>query len=1040
MESKVDTSADDDSKVDTSAVGDENQNVSRNNLWEKEKGEQETQKTTTGLWHRYVCFLVRFPSIVLLLVLLFVVATGVLAVFFSPIPSFSDPTEGFQARGTVISGRLKAYERMTAETQLFFPNPSEMSSNVSRRSLPESPRHRGERDAGSDTALYVETCSAYLSYRLRMVYRSSGSSDMFTADVMKAVCQHDTVKFRSQDIFNQSCGLYDQTGDCCPTWSLGFVVALIAGKDSCDDINQSDVERAKTLLHECIQYYTSGCLESDANCTDVPSNCTYLGNIHKILHYLTPSEFADNVENDNYDLEVALVLSSLWSYHDDTLSVYESHMGTSSLKSNLLEIIAIGAGIKFNVFDKFVFSDSVFIAIGCVCVILIIWVYVGSLFVTVMTMISIILSMVVAFFLYHVIYRIPFFPFINVITVILIIGVGADDCFVYVDIWKATKNEIGEGKEKLVPILLDTLKHAATTMFVTSLTTSAALFAGVVSTITALRCFSVFAGSAILVNFALTLTWIPAAVMIHEKYFTWEEGKNSSCECCGCWYAVGRLYDRIANIGRKIFENYLPGVITKLRYLWIIVLSALGIGGFCVVFVAPRLRLPSQSEFQVFRTSNIFEQYDQIYKGLFSFEGDSARLMPAIIVWGVEPVDNGNHWDADGEGSTVLDESFDPTSSEAQQWLYDLCIDFKNSSFHDNDAESGDEFCFIDDFRTFMEDGTCIHPLTGDDLNPCCNHTSFPYSSDLFSQCSIAFTEIQCELYGCESSSPGLRFNSDNEIVALIMYLQTNVEESQDFTAMNQFWEDLNGWVEDQIIAAPTGVKRGWFISAGDYQLSFFDLQRGLATGAPLSVGVSLAVAACVLLLAIRNILVTLYAIYSIACAVFVVIASVVLMGWELNIFESIVLSLAVGLSVDFTIHLGVAYRQSTAFDRKSRSMYALRSLSAAITLAAFSTFIAGACMLPATVLSYVQLGTFLTLVMAISWVYGIFLFVSLCRTIGPEGMFAQLSRSCCRRTPRVTPLEGGDPDKKVQKGVPLDDDVAVVSVISLPNEKLPAE
>lgn len=874
-----------------------------------------------------------------------------------------------------------------------------------------------------------------------MLYQASGSSGMFTADVMKAVCQHDTVNFRSQNIFNQSCGLYNSTGDCCPTWSMGYMVALIAGKDSCDDINEGDVETTRTLLHECIQYYTTGCLDSDATCQDVPANCTELGSIHTILHYLTPSYFADNVENDNYDLEVALVLSPLWSYHDDTFNFYEMHMGTSSLKSNLLEIIAIGSGIKFNVFDQFVFSDSVFIAIGCVSVIFIIWVYVGSIFVTAMTMVSIILSMVVAFFLYHVIYRIPFFPFINVITAILIIGIGADDCFVYVDIWKATKKEKGGGMDNLLPILIDTVKHASITMFVTSLTTSSALFAGVVSTITALRCFSVFAGSAILVNFVLTLTWIPAAVMIHEKYFLWEEDEPSSCKCCGCWYAVGRFYDRIANIGREFFEDYLPLIITKLRFFWIIVLSAFGIGGFCVVFVAPRLRLPSQSEFQVFRTSNIFEQYDQIYKGRFSFEKDSARLMPAIIVWGVKPLDNGNLWSADGEGTTVLDETFDVTSPEAQQWLYDLCTDFKNSSFHDTSAGSEDEFCFIDAFRSFMEDNTCINPSTGGDLGQCCNQTSFPYPSDVFSQCAITFSEIQCQLYGCESNAPGLRYNSDQDMVAMYIYLQTNIKESQDFNAMNQFWEDVNDWVEERISSAPTGMQTGWFISVGDYQMSFFDLQRGLATGAPLSVGISLAVAACVLLLAIRNILVTLYAIYSIACAVFVVIASVVLMGWELNIFESVVLSLAVGLSVDFTIHLGVAYRQSTAFDRESRSMYALRSLGAAITLAAISTFIAGACMLPATVLSYVQLGTFLTLVMAISWVYGIFLFVSLCRTIGPEGTFAQISRSCCRRNPRVTPEEEGHVDgdsvKRVQKGVSMDSHTDVVSVTSLPNENL---
>ncbi|XP_041460160.1 protein dispatched homolog 1-like [Lytechinus variegatus] len=968
--------------------------------WVKNK-ESDVMEFFASCWHSYAEFLVRCPSIVLLVILLFVITTGVIGFCLSPMLSFEDPTQGFQARGTVISGRVRAFRRLTEETQLFFPDPTNDNSNISRRSIPETPRSRIERDLHNETAF----CSTQLSDRLRMVYRSYGSTNMFTADVMKAVCEHDATNFRNQDIFNQSCGVYSSSGDCCPTWSLGHLVAVIVGKDSCDEIEDIDVETTKTLLQGCVEYYKVGCLNGGATCQNVPTNCTDLGSVYTIFHYLTPSGFVDDVMNSRYELEVTLVLSPLWWESQETLTFYEAHMRTSSLRGNFLEIIAIGSGIKLDVFNKAAIADSLFIAIGCVCVIFIIWTYVGSFFITLMTFISIVMSMVVAFFLYHIVYRVPFFPFINVITAVLIIGVGADDCFVYVDIWKATKKKLhlGGNHEDMIQIVIDTLKHAVATMFVTSLTTSSALFAGVVSTITALRCFSVFAGSAILVNFVMTMTWIPAAVMIHEKYFLREDSIKKT-KANALFYSVKWFYNHVAEIGREVFELYLPFVINKCRFLWIIIFSGLGIGGFCVVFVAPSLRLPSQSEIQVYKISNIFEQYDQIYKGLFSFEGDSARLMPAIIVWGVEPVDNGNHWDVDGVGTTVLDESFDPTSSEAQQWLYDLCIDFKNSSFHDTSAESGDEFCFIDAFRTFMEDGTCIHPLTGEDLNHCCNHTSFPYSSDLFSQCAITFTDIQCKLYGCESNSPGLRFNSDQDIVAMYIYLKTNIEESEGFTAMNQFWEDLNGWIENRMNSAPSGLERGWFISVSNRQMSFFDLQQGLASGATLSVGVSLGVAAGVLLLSTRNILVTMYAIYSISCAVFVVIASVVLLGWELNIVESIVLSLAVGLSVDFTIHLGVAYRQSTAFDRKSRSMYALRSLSAAITLAAFSTFIAGACMLPATVLSYVQLGTFLTLVMTISWVYGIFLFVSLCRTIGPEGMFAQLSRSCCRRNPRVSP------------------------------------
>lgn len=57
---------------------------------------------------------------------------------------------------------------MTEETELFSPNPSAVSSNISRRSLSETSRSREERDVGNDTILHVETCGAYRKYEITM--------------------------------------------------------------------------------------------------------------------------------------------------------------------------------------------------------------------------------------------------------------------------------------------------------------------------------------------------------------------------------------------------------------------------------------------------------------------------------------------------------------------------------------------------------------------------------------------------------------------------------------------------------------------------------------------------------------------------------------------------------------------------------------------------------------------------------------------------------------------------------------------------------
>ena len=71
--------------------------------------------------------------------------------------------------------------------------------------------------------------------------------------------------------------------------------------------------------------------------------------------------------------------------------------------------------------------------------------------------------------------------------------------------------------------------------------------------------------------------------------------------------------------------------------------------------------------------------------------------------------------------------------------------------------------------------------------------------------------------------------------------------------------------------------------------------------------------------------------------------------------------------------------------------------------LTLFNLFL-GAMMMPSRVLSYLQMGHFLMLVMALGWAFSTFFFQALCSTIGPQGDWGQFSwsdifSSCCKKT-----------------------------------------
>lgn len=64
-------------------------------------------------------------------------------------------------------------------------------------------------------------------------------------------------------------------------------------------------------------------------------------------------------------------------------------------------------------------------------------------------------------------------------------------------------------------------------------------------------------------------------------------------------------------------------------------------------------------------------------------------------------------------------------------------------------------------------------------------------------------------------------------------------------------------------------------------------------------------------------------------------------LGWRLNILESVAITLAIGLSVDFTLHYAVKFRQAKG-DNMGRVAYAASHTAGPVAMAAITTLLAG--------------------------------------------------------------------------------------------------
>ncbi|XP_074471914.1 protein dispatched homolog 1 [Sebastes fasciatus] len=966
----------------------------------------------------YAELIADWPVVVLGVCTVLIVVCALVGILVPDLPDFSDPLLGFEPRGTAIGQRLVTWNNMVKNTgykatlaNYPFKYADEQAKNHQEPRWPEDHFDRDKRHAEWDFSKEF-FCDVPGDSYSRLVFTSAEGKNLWSIQAIKSMCNLDNTRVRSHRDYWSLC---QRTNDasCCPSWTLGNYIAVLTNHSSCQKITERDVSHTLKILRSCAKYYHNGTLASDCwdmalrrkdqlKCAGVPRKCAKYNAVYQILHFLVDKDFLSpkSLELPPPVLKHSMLFSPT-EKGESMMNIYLDNFENWNSSDGITTVTGIEFGIKHDLFQDYLLTDTVYPAIAIVIVLLVMCVYTRSVFITLMTIIAIISSLIVSYFLYRMVFNFEFFPFMNLTALIILVGIGADDAFVLCDVWNYTK--IDKPHAELAETVGVTLQHAALSMFVTSFTTAAAFYANYVSNITAIRCFGVYAGTAILVNYILMVTWLPAVVVLHERYLPsmfpcskQPQHQHQQTGYCTWMFWAGlcqkanKCLFTVSEASRIFFEKVLPCIVIKLRYLWLFWFLAITVGGAYVVCVNPKIKLPSLelAEFQVFRSSHPFERYDAEYKKLFMFErvhhGEDLH-MPITIIWGVMPVDNGDPLNPKNKGKLMLDSTFNIASPASQLWILNFCQKLRNQSFVFQSEEQDFTSCFIETFKQWMENQDCEEAS----VYPCCSQSTFPYKQEVFELCiKRAIMELDRSTnYHLDSKTPGPRFDINDTIRAIVLEFKSTYLFTLAYEKMYQFYREVDLWIDEELRYAPAGLSHGWFIS----NLEFYDLQDSLSDGTLVAMALSVAVAFSVMLLTTWNVIISLYAILSIAGTIFVTVGSLVLLGWELNVLESVTISVAVGLSVDFAVHYGVAYRLAPEPDREGKVIFSLSRMGSAIAMAALTTFVAGAMMMPSTVLAYTQLGTFMMLIMCISWAFATFFFQCMCRCLGPQGTCGQI-------------------------------------------------
>uniref|UniRef100_A0A8B9PAG7 Dispatched RND transporter family member 2 n=1 Tax=Apteryx owenii TaxID=8824 RepID=A0A8B9PAG7_APTOW len=969
----------------------------------------------------YSQMIAEWPVAVLALCSVTAVVCTLAGLLVGSLPDFSEPLMGFEPRDTDIGRKLIVWKNVESHTG--YKKTFSLSPYTEKNSYDDMGIIRGQKaipgEQEARTRRMVEQiygadgffCGPPEKSYSQLVFMSTTAGSLWNLQAIQSMCQIEQDKIRSHVHFRDLCQR-TEANECCPSWSLGNYIAVLYNRSSCLEITQGDISHTLALLRSCAPDYHKGILtpscigpetvrQKHSQCAKVPEKCTRFNAIYQLLHFLVDRDFLSpqTIEYQVPSLKYSLLFLPTRK-GASMMGIYLDNLESWDLFDNYTSITGMDLGLKQKLFQHYLLLDTKYPVLAILAIFLSISFYLRSVFITFMVLLAVVSSLMISYFLYKVAFRFTYFPFVNLTAVVILSSICANHTFVFFDLWNLSKSQ--NPSAGLPQWVSQTMHHFAYLMLASCFTTGAAFYASYISNIIAIRCFAIYMGTSVLVNLVFMMTWLPSSAVLYERYIAtnciykpedyWNNTGHKRA-ILSLHYILRGLQKTLCETSKLLFEKLLPCGVIKFRYIWICWFAALAIGGAYISCSNPKLKLPTleTSSVQVFRLSHPFERYDSEYCHQFMFErlehGEGQR-MPVTIVWGILPVDNGDHFNPKSNGTLVTDITFTIQNPDAQKWLLEFCQKVKNKTFYYPDAEQKSTVCFMEEFLRWMDSRQCSQ--RDHSFNLCCNQFSFPYGSEVFLHC-IKMMLLEQGREGAETYDLGLRFDGEGNLVALVLQFQTIYHYTFNYSKAKHFYEEINLWVTEEMKTAPVGLQNGWFTS----KLELYNLQHSLSTEMMVVMGLSIAISFVVLLLTTWNVLLSVFSVTAIAGTVLVTIGLLVLLEWQLNAVESLFISAAVGLSIDFTVNYCISYHLCPHSDRLSRVAFSLKQMSCATAMAASALFSAGVIMLPATVLAYRKLGIFIMMIKCISCGFASFFFQSLCCFFGPEKNCGQILWPC---------------------------------------------
>merc|ERR1712166_1647763 len=433
---------------------------------------------------------------------------------------------------------------------------------------------------------------------------------------------------------------------------------------------------------------------------------------------------------------------------------------------------------------------------------------------------------------------------------------------------------------------------------------------------------------------------------------------------------------------RFLYRSYAPAVYNK---RWFVIVGSAIIIGLAAYFASTIEN--SDEPTQWLRKDNPVQQPINWEQQKFA---RTNRIKQVNIMNGVDEVnrDGTNMYDTDDIGSAQFLE-FDITKAGVQEQLLAQCESIKEWDYILFTEGKADILCPIAEFKEYIENevnGTFPVPTT-QVVTKLAEFASW-YESENDNAVDYSdmktFDERDTRRRQYMTVQQSIRFDKNGtdgtlELKAMIVVVNTTIQSapaSKVEPIYNYFVGQIAKLAVTDGLSTPTQFANAWVS---------MELELTLNRSVVFGIGVSLAIAFVIIVLTTNDVLLSLMSVFTIGAIVVSLMANIVWLGWSISVVESICLTILVGLSVDYTIHIANSWRESSERDRLERVKKTLLEIGISILSAALTSVLACLPLLDTQIVFFTKFGVFIALTVVWSALYSFVFYVALLAVMGPR-------------------------------------------------------